>query len=118
MLQVLLVFVADIFQQVRIERKFQRFGDGPRLAVCFRIINGESQLQVPEVRAPEAFRDVESLGGRWPVRSNHTLPLKPVLSSTRASLSHRPVEYSHPGGIRVYRKPAAIQIDLARRSHF
>src|ERR1700680_3552313 len=57
MLGVLLVFQANVIQQLRIGRNDLLDLDGPRLSVGLRIVARHLDLQRSVVHAPESFRD-------------------------------------------------------------
>src|SRR5438876_6409028 len=58
---VLFVF-ADVFDELRIRKQLEMHGHGlPRLRISLRVIDGDLQFHVPEIPAPEAFRDVQRI---------------------------------------------------------
>jgi hypothetical protein len=58
MVKVLLVFIADKFQQVGVGCQLQGCGNHPWLSVRFRIVDGNLQIQMPEVPPPKTLGNV------------------------------------------------------------
>src|SRR5215471_3461576 len=68
--QVLKVFFvfADCFDQIHVWKKIPaRQSDCPRLAIRLQVVNGDSDIDVSEVDAPETFGDVRRFGLRMSV---------------------------------------------------
>src|ERR1700682_5010914 len=62
--QVLFVLVAHEFQQLGVGSQLHHFGDGPRLGVRLRVVDGDSDFQVAHVAAAETLGDMQGFPGR------------------------------------------------------
>src|SRR5262249_54170255 len=98
MVQVLLVFVADIFQQVRIELYVLQELDGPGSSICLWVVDGEFDFQSSVVRPTETLCH---LGG---LRDRITGDIRPCILPETNGL--------HDQGVAV---PLSRRISLERR---
>jgi hypothetical protein len=63
-LQVLFVFVADIFQQLGAGEYLPRLVHRPWLGISLRVVDGQLEMKMPEVAPMEALRDMQRFGRR------------------------------------------------------
>src|SRR5207245_7899307 len=67
-MRIILFVFAECFNQLLVRKKIQTCElDGLRPGVCLRVLDGEFQIDVPEVAAPVAFGDMGRFGLRVPV---------------------------------------------------
>ena len=52
---------ADVFSELRIRKQLETDGRGPRLGIGLGVVDGELNLQMPDVAPPEALRDVQGV---------------------------------------------------------
>lgn len=58
-----LFVLADAFHQFFIRQKIEAGKvDRPGLGICLRVVDGDLEANMPEVRAPEAFGHVQRFG--------------------------------------------------------
>src|SRR5215467_4137325 len=61
---VLLVFVADVFEEIAVRYQFQPCLDGERPRVVSRIIEGDLQIHVTEIKTAITLCDVHGFAAR------------------------------------------------------
>src|SRR5215831_12604921 len=70
MLQILLVLVANVFQELCVRNQVSVLLEAPRLGVDLRVDYRELNLQMAKVPPPEAFDDMESVAVKPAVGKN------------------------------------------------
>src|SRR5215469_4905234 len=111
-LNVLLVLIANVVQQVRIQRDDLIQLDGPGFRVCFGIVHGDFDFEIPEIRSPEAFCDSCDICQRIP-RS-----IEPNSILKTCGLDYQGVSFplasgvSVPGWVRICGQGSCVREDL------
>ena len=102
MLRIFFIFEAHIFQQLRIryDSLFQR--NGPWFRVRLRVVHGNLNLQMPEVRPPEALGELSGIGKRAAVF------IQPVSVPESAGRDYERIAFPLPRGLTV---PGRLRID-------
>src|SRR5580692_5303810 len=96
---VAVVLFADALDEIRVRYQAPGQLDGPRLAVRLRIVNGDVDIHVADLRPGKALRDAQGFGPRQP---SHVEPGPTVLSG---GLDHQRVlvpmadRIPHPRGL-------------------
>jgi hypothetical protein len=106
--------IADVLNQLLVRKKLKAcYGDRPGLSVCFGIVDGDLQVHVPEVAAPEALGHVQRFGLGVPV------VVQPADIIEAGSVDYKRVavppadRVTQIGGLRRLGERASIQEDLA-----
>src|SRR5688572_26620706 len=96
----LLIFDAEVFQDVTVCDEPLGKGNSERPGAGFGIVNHHDHLQVGWPKSRRWNRSTTRRASLWPCpsRSSHVLSFNPCVSTTRRSPSHLPAEYpSHVG---------------------
>src|SRR5215831_20508971 len=112
-LQILLILVANVLQEIRVKKQVVVLRNGPGLGVNLGVVYGELDLQMSEIRAPEAFDNMKGIAVRTAAGKN---PLV-IIEARRIDNQRVAVPFSdgvsRPGGIGIFGKFASIHEDLA-----
>src|SRR5215813_13355409 len=69
-LQILLILAANVLQEIRVKKQVVVLLNGPGLGVNLRVVYGELDLQMSEIRAPEAFDNMKGIAVRTAAGKN------------------------------------------------
>src|SRR5579863_1940699 len=113
MLEILLILVANVFEQLRVRHEFDFNRDGPGSHIGLRVVERRFQLHVSKIDAAKTFCDTEIL------RVRMATYVEPCLVIESGALNHQcvPVPVAHrislPAGIRIFGEPPTVREHLA-----
>src|SRR5262249_49397748 len=111
-LRILIILLADVFDQLRVRLIHRRLDDGPRTRVGLRIVDRDRDVHVAEVLARVAFGHVQRIGDGMTVRVEPALVVETLRLHDECVALPLADRVALPRGLHVLRERTAVRKDL------